>query len=204
MNRNAGIPSLLSQTFRGVPVPFTALAVELFLGLSLLGGRNSPKPLIPQTEGTEIVAQQDPKPVTGPWYIQKPTVNPIDGVKTQIIRTNEIGSNVVLCFRNGRLCGVGVYISSPCWVDGGEEEGTLYKRRVRLRFDADQFLVETWNITDDHRAVFPRSPPTFIANLEKHKSLAFEFGCDRSDSYAETFDIHGLREAIESAGLTQP
>jgi hypothetical protein len=183
----------------------TSKIVTAFVFVILLSACKSPQPLLPQVENPRS-ALQEQKPDVGRWYIQEPEVNPIDGVKTQIIRTDDIGSNVVLCFRNGKLCPgnhVGVYISSPCWVDGGEDEYTRYKRRVRLRFDSDKFSVENWNITDDHRGIFPPSKKSFISSLKAHKSLMFEFGCDRSDpGVVVTFDIHGLQAAVQAANVT--
>jgi hypothetical protein len=179
-------------------------ASGVFFGFVFLTGCNSSYPP-PQVENTKP-APQEQKPDIGAWYIQEPQISPIDGIKTQLLSTGPIGTRVVLCFENGKLCGgdhVGVFVTSPCWVDGGEELGNLYRRRVRLRFDTDRFLVETWGITDDHQGIFPLSQKNFVSSLKKHKSLALEFGCARSDSSVVTFDIHGLQAAIESAGLKQ-
>jgi hypothetical protein len=62
--------------------------------------------------------------------------------------------------------------------------------------------TETWEITDDHRGISPHYGQAFVALLEKHESLAVEFGCARYDSTVLTYNVHGLRAAIASAGLT--
>ena len=195
----------LSSELRTMKLILT-IAVRVFLGIMSLSGCNSsPPPATLQTENPKPITQEQKLDI-GAWYIQEPRISPIDGTKTQMLSTGPVGRRLVLCFENGKLCGgnnIGVFVTSPCWVDGGEETGTRYKRRVRLRFDMDKFLVEIWGISDDHRGIFPYSPKNFISSLKTHKSLAVEFGCDRSDSDVVTFDIHGLQAAIESAGLKQ-
>jgi hypothetical protein len=174
----------------------------VFLGIISLPGCGSTNwpPQPPQTKVANSPPQERTQD-TGAWYIQDPTISPIDGAKTQFVSRGPLGSRLVLCFENGQLCGgrnIAVFVTSPCWVDGGEEEDTRYKRRVRLRFDSDAFLVQTWGISEDHRGIFPYSPKDFISNLKKHESLAFEFGCNRSDSDVVTFDIHNLQAAMDS------
>jgi hypothetical protein len=180
------------------------IAAGIFLEAILLAGCNSPQPPALPVENAKAVPQEQ-KPDIGHWYVQEPKISPIDGTKTQMLSTETTGSRLVLCFKNGKLCGgdvAGVFVTAPCWVDGGEELGTRYKRRVRLRFDTDKFLVETWDISDDHHGIIPHSPKTFISTLKQHKSLALEFGCDRSDpGDVVIFDIQGLEAAIQSAGL---
>ena len=165
----------------------------LLLGAAYLSGCDSlpaPNPIAPQ------------KPDIGEWHIEEPKINAIDGTKTQMITTGDIGSNLVLCFKNGKLCGSGssgVFVTSPCSIIG--EEAASYRRQVRLRFDDEKFLVETWDITDDQRAISPEAKENFIASLKSHKIFAIEFGCARSDSDVIIFQIHGLQAAIDAAGL---
>lgn len=178
-------------------------AAGVFLSIILLAGCNSSPPPTVQIENAKPVPQEQ-KPDIGAWDIQKPEISPIDGTKTQMLSTGTTGSSLVLCFENGKLCGgsnAGVFVTSPCWVEGGEDEFTHHKRRVRLRFDDDKFLVETWGISDDHRGIFPFSQQTFFSSLKRHKVLAVEFGCARYDSAVMTFYIDGLQAALETAGL---
>jgi hypothetical protein len=178
-------------------------AAVVFLCIILLAGCNSSPPSTPQVENAMPVPQER-KVDIGLWHVQEPETSPIDGTKTQMLSTGTTGSRLVLCFENGRLCGgsnAGVFVTSPCWVEGGEEEFTQHKRRIRLRFDEDKFLVETWGISDDHRGIFPFSPKNFVSSLKRHKVLAVEFGCARYDSDVVTFYIDGLQAALESAGL---
>lgn len=168
--------------------------------LSLMACSSTPPARI---ASTARAAETEQKPDIGDWTIQDPKISPIDGVKTQFLYSGS-DPRLALCFENGKLCSRGslpVFVTSPCFVEGGDEEGTRYERRVRLRFDTDKFLVETWGISDDHSGIYPHSPKTFISALKMHKSLALEFGCARSDSYVATFDIHGLQAALDSAGL---
>jgi len=178
-------------------------AAAVSVSIVLLVGCNSPPLLTVQVANAKPVPQERKLDI-GLWHIQEPEISPIDGRKTQMLSTGTTGSSLVLCFENGKLCGgsnAGVFVTSPCWVEGGEEEFTHHKRRVRLRFDEDKFLVETWGISDDHRGIFPFSPKNFISSLKRHKVLAVEFGCARYDSDVVTFYIDGLQAALESAGL---
>ncbi len=183
-------------------------ASGVFICTFLLPGCNSPDPpdlrapSSPLVENAKPVPQEQKREI-GLWDIQEPKISPIDGRKTQMLSTGT-GSRLVLCFENGKLCGgsdAGVFVTSPCWVEGGEELGTRYQRRVRMRFDQDKFLTDTWGISDDHRGIFPHSPQTFISSLKRHKVLAVEFGCARYDSDVMTFSIDGLQAALDSAGL---
>jgi hypothetical protein len=183
------------------------IAQGVFLCVFLLGGCSStPTPMVQVENAKSAPAQQ--KPDEGLWHIQNPSINPIDGVKTQFLTSEAVpGVRLVICFKNGRLCShgsIGVYVTAPCWVDGGEELGARYKRRVRLKFDEDKFLVENWNISDDHHAIFPPSQGAFISSLKKHESLKVEFGCDRSDpGDVVTFFIGHLEAALDEAGLRE-
>jgi hypothetical protein len=177
--------------------------ITVMLSIAFLPGCNSSAP-VPRIEGAKSTPQEK-KLEIGEWSIQEPEISPIDETKKQMLSTGTAGSKLVLCFKNGKLCSgneVGVFVTSPCWVDGGEERYTEYERRVRLRFDKDKFLVETWGISDGHRGIFPRSPKSFVSSLMKHESLALEFGCDRADpGTVVVFDIHGLDAALKTAGL---
>jgi hypothetical protein len=170
------------------------IATGVFLSIILLAGCNSPPPSTVQVENAKPVPQEQ-KPDVGFWNIQEPSINPIDGVRTQFLSVEgPPGTKLVLCFDNGKPCSVGAYVKSPCWVDGGEDRH--YERQVRLKFDEDKFLVQSWGITDDHHGIFPYSPKTFVSNLQRHKVFLLEFGCARWDSDVVTFDIRGLQAAL--------
>lgn len=181
------------------------IRICFLLGIVFLSGCESPH-FSPSALQLDNSASTTPKLDSG-WYIQQPEVNPIDGAKTQILYAGSLGSRLVLCFENGKLCSgnqAGVFITSPCVVDSDRDnDSTAYERSVRLRFDAERPQRETWGISDDRKGIFPHSPKTFIAELYKHKQVMVEFGCDTGDNDVLTYDIHNLQAAIESAGLQQ-
>lgn len=170
----------------------------------LMVGCDSAGPPNPSTDKKSVPAQEVAKPDTGAWHIYEPDISPIDGTRTLRLSTGGDGSKLYICSANGKLCGggkIGVFVTSPCWVVGGDEFGEQYERRVRLRFDSDKFIVDTWGISDDHEAIHPHAPKQFISTLKKHKTLAVEFGCDRSDSGVVIFNLQGLQAALDAAGL---
>lgn len=129
----------------------------------------------------------------------------IDGKVTQLLSAGDVGSKVVICFKDGRLCSHGsaaVFVTSPCFVEGTDSD---YGRKVRFKFDWDNNLyVAKWGITDDHRAIFPLSPNPFISNLKKHKTMQLEFGCASYDKSVFVYRIDGLQVALDSAHLKYP
>lgn len=149
-----------------------------------------------------------PTPIAANWRIQAPEVNKMDGAVTQFISTGDLSSGnveIVLCYKNGRPCGndsVAIYVSSPCYVESSTlEDFHQYQRRVRIKFDDGKLISAAWGITDNHMAVFPRSPGSFFSELNSHNKLLFEFGCDRSDAQVFEFNISHLKEALDQAGI---
>lgn len=181
------------------------IATIAFLTVGLLAGCSSPPPSpSAQAEESKSTPQAQKRDI-GAWDIEAPRINPMDETKTQLLSTGPLGANLVVCFENGKLCsgsGVGVFISSPCIVEGDEngDEGT-YERSVRVRFDADLPRKELWGIGDGRKGIFPHSQKSFLSELYKHEQLMVEFGCDQGDSDTVTYDIHNLKAAVESAGL---
>lgn len=178
------------------------IVIAMIFSVLLIGCNGAPAKSESEPNNAAPTLTPTPEKATA-WRVREAEINPIDGVKSQTLDTGITGSRLVICTKNGKLCSngdVGVFVTSPCWIDG--DYGTGYKRRVRLKFDSDKFRVETWSIGDDHRGIFPRSQKAFIAELKKHKSLMLEFGCDRSDSNVVTYDVHGLQIALDSAGLS--
>jgi hypothetical protein len=144
------------------------------------------------------------EPKVGLWHIPPAHVDPIDGVKTQLLTLNvDPGINIVLAFDNGKLrsrkASASVWITAPCIVEGSSETWE-HTRRVRMKFDDDKFIVENWGISDDRKAIFPHSS-NFISNMKRHKSVALELGCDRGDTYVVKAYVEHLQDAIDGAGL---
>jgi hypothetical protein len=181
------------------------LAVAVLAGIlaATLTGCDSARP----RSSPEATASPSPTaaPIdTGNWVIGDIEVNQMDGTKRQTISTGDVGTRIVICFKNGKLCGgnsFGVFITSPCWVVGGYEPYTNFERVIRIKFDNGKPLNDTWGISDDHSAIGPHAPKQFIEQLKKHQSLAVEFGCDRGDDTVVRYKIQKLQVALDSAGL---
>jgi hypothetical protein len=71
---------------------------------------------------------------------------------------------------------------------------------VRVRFDDEKAVRQSWGIADSHEAIFPHSQKAFIASIKKHKTLWVEFGCASYDNDTVFYDIDGLEESLHSAG----
>lgn len=149
------------------------------------------------------------------WYVQDPSTNPIDGVKTQFIsldanensRYSPHKTSLVLTFENDRLAG---RAHAPVRVDADgvlkSVDGELgeYSTLTRVRFDDEQPSRQTWGIADDHKALFARNSQQFLVQLLHHKRLAVEFSYYGAAPQAVTFDLYGLADDMKAAGLRFP
>jgi len=147
---------------------------------------------------------QPTAPSTSDWTISVPDVNKMDGVTTQFVSTGGF-AHIRLEFKNNKLCAgscIPVALITPqaghgCFIESNVE-GSMYSRRVRVKFDDGKPRTEVWGISDDHEAIFPHNPEGFIQEMKKHNSVFIEFGCDASDSYVMEIGIHGLQSALDS------
>lgn len=197
---------------------FFVPAVILFCAACSKNASHSAAPE-PSPASAQAEATPAPKPTpTSEWYVQKPETNPIDQSTTQFLTLGSLEgqseshyisgvgdlpihkstAKIVLCFRNGKLCG-GSSIGARVDIDGFV---TTDGSAVRLKFDDDQPLRQQWSGSDGHRSLFPygREKP-FLAGLLKHKKLYFEFSKYEEAPQVVTFDIEGLAEAMGQAGV---
>jgi len=78
-----------------------------------------------------------------------------------------------------------------------------YRTSVRIKFDDEKPTRQTWGISDDHDALFPSGrEKLFLSQVLKHKKLVLEFSYYEKAPRAITFDLPGLAEKLDSAGLT--
>jgi hypothetical protein len=158
------------------------------------------------TEKNSLPQVSAPPTKASAWRVEPVRIDPMDGSKLQFISTPYIGGcDLNLCFENQKPCKVPVYVRAPgnCIIESNivGEDYTGYERSVRIRFDDEKPITERWTITDDRKAIAPRSPELFKAALRKHKTLWVEFGCDASDNDTVFFNIEGMDEALRSAGI---
>jgi hypothetical protein len=142
-------------------------------------------------------------------------VNAIDGVKSEILGMestdpdgNDYGSlhyaRLKICFENGILChgntiGVGVAVNGMLASVGYDSE---YSTPVRVKFDDEKPLSQTWGISDNHETLFTHgSQQQFLNQLLQHNKLVLEFSYYEKSPRTVTFDLTGLAEKMKSANL---
>lgn len=112
-----------------------------------------------------------------------------------------------MCFQDGRLCSgrtVGVALDVHGMVEpagyGSDEEDS--STSVRLRFDEEKLVRQTWGITEDHEALYPsRHQKQFLGQLMQHKKLVVEFSYYEQAPRTVTFDLSGLADKLRSDNL---
>jgi len=149
------------------------------------------------------------------WNDSGISVNAIDGTKTQFLSLESSSADNVfaghlqyaelrLCFENGKICGnrtIGVGVD----VNGSLESVSYdqdHSTAVRVRFDQEKPTREIWGISDSGDVLFPSGrQQQFISKLLAHKKMILEFSYFQRAPRAITFELSGLKEAIQSAGL---
>jgi hypothetical protein len=95
----------------------------------------------------------------------------------------------------GKLCGgkrvgVGITVHGMLASEGYESE---YSTAVRLKFDDEKPMSQTWGIADSHDALFPFGrEKQFLNQLMQHKKLILEFSYYQQAPRTVAFEISGL------------
>ena len=77
-----------------------------------------------------------------------------------------------------------------------------YETQVRVKFDEEKPLSQTWGIADSHDTLFPNHREAqFLAQILKHKKLIVEFAYYEQTPHVVTFNLTGLAESLNAAGL---
>jgi len=151
------------------------------------------------------------------WEDSGISTNAIDGTKTQFLSLESSDADGIdygklhyaelrICFQDGKLCGgqhIGVLVNVHGMVAPlGYETGQEYSTSVRLRFDEEKPLSETWGIADSHDALFPYGHERkFLAQLMQHNRVVVEFSYYEKAARTLTFDISGLVDKMKSQNL---
>lgn len=145
------------------------------------------------------------------WEDSGTSVNPIDGAKTEFLSmesTDPDGmdfgnlhyADLRICFENGKLCGgkhvsVGVTVHGMLASKGYDSE---YSTSVRLKFDDDKPMSQTWGISDSHDTLFPDGrEEQLLAQLTQHNKLILEFSYYEKAARTVTFDLAGLADKMK-------
>ncbi len=77
-----------------------------------------------------------------------------------------------------------------------------YSTAVRLKFDDEKPLRQTWGISDDHRMLFPFGRERqFLNQLTQHRKLVLEFSYYEQAARTVTFNLSGLADKMKSEAL---
>jgi len=152
------------------------------------------------------------------WNTSHGPVNDIDG-SIEVFLTHEASNSdsiidgqrhyavLIACFKNGLLCQgdeAGIYITGHQTVARMSFEHA-HEASVRLKFDDETPVQETWGITDDRQAIMPYgSEKRFLAQLLQHKKLTVEFAFFEQAPHTDTFDLTGLSEKLQTEGIGEP
>jgi len=150
------------------------------------------------------------------WDDSGVSTNEIDGRRTEFLlmeSSNPDGADfgdlhyakLKLCFDDGELCGkktigVGVQVHGMLASSGYDEE---YSTPVRIRFDDETPMRQTWGISDNHEMLFPYGhEKQFAQEMLAHKKLIVEFSYYEHAPRTVSFDLSGLGDAMQHSGLS--
>ena len=152
------------------------------------------------------------------WDDSGVSTNAIDGTKKELLSLESTTADgaasgslhyatLTICFENGKLCergrAVGVYVAvhgmlEPVSYEPDEDTRTS----VRLKFDDEKPLGQTWDITEDHDALYPaRNEKQFVDQLLHQQRLVLEFSYYEKAPRTVTFDLSGLADEMKSVNL---
>jgi hypothetical protein len=179
--------------------------ITVFLALGITTGCTTQPAAPSAAPSTAPAVTETPAAPTSTWYVQTPTVSPIDGVRTQILSTegNPEGS-LVLTFDNGKLSTkhVGLRVETS---QGIIDYNEYSRATVRVRFDDESPTTQSWGVTDSHTSVTPyQHEDRFLSQILSHKKLVVEYRLYERASQTATFGLTGLAGEMTKAGLFDP
>jgi hypothetical protein len=151
------------------------------------------------------------------WENSSVSTNAIDGTKTEFlsVESNDADgmdfgklhyAQLRICFENGKLCAGSVVIKVGVAVHGMVASGgyeSQYSTPVRLKFDDENPLHQTWGIADSHEMLFPSGrEKQFMSQLLQHNKVVLEFSYYEKAPRTVTFDTSGLADKMKSENLT--
>jgi hypothetical protein len=152
------------------------------------------------------------------WYHSEGRTNAIDGIKSEFLSLESTDADgeslgrleyakLTLCFENKKLCGhqtVGIGVTV-----GGMLQSLNYESNhstpVRIKFDNEPAVRETWGIADDNDTLLPfHQEKRFFSQLVAHKKLILEFSYYEKAPRTITFELSGLSDALQADSLQAP
>lgn len=92
------------------------------------------------------------------------------------------------------------YIVSDTVVDSNGEG----RASIRLKFDNDKPVSETWSESTDHRALFSANPLWFVQNLVNTNGLAFEYTPFERAATVVVFHTKDMPQALSCIRFSKP
>jgi len=150
------------------------------------------------------------------WDDSGVSVNAIDGTRTEFLAIDSSDAdgldagrlhfaNLRVCFKNGKLCGgrsVGVAVAVHGIVKPISYEDN-YSTSVRLKFDDEKPVSQSWGIADSHDALFPYGKERqFLIQLLRHNRLVLEFSYYEQAPRTVSFELSGLTDKMKSIGVS--
>lgn len=149
------------------------------------------------------------------WEDSGTSVSAIDGVKTEFLSMESTDPDGIdfgdlhyadlrICFEDGKLCGgkhvaVGVTVHGMLASKGYDSE---YSTGVRLKFDDEKPMTQTWGISDSHETLFPDGKEEqFLSQLVQHNKLVLEFSYYEKAARTVSFDLAGLADKMKADNL---
>jgi hypothetical protein len=149
------------------------------------------------------------------WDDTGVSINAIDGTKTEFLSLDSSDADGIasgrltyaklqICFKNGKPCGdssmsVGVSVHGMVSPKNYERD---HDTSVRLKFDDEKPVRQTWGIADSHDTLFPfGKEKQFLTQLLRHKKLILEFSYYEKAPRTLTFELSDLEEKMKSIGL---
>jgi len=210
------------STTAKVVIALLLLSLLVMVGLLFLGGGigafarifGTKNVVTANSDPCKELRELDPHCGWAPHWTASNHSSPMDNVKTDFLTIDSTtadgfsaGSlsyaNIRVCFEGGKLCGhgaVGVGVN----VDGmvRPSSSTMYSTPVRVKFDDEKPISESWGITDDHRGLFPYGKEQrFLTQLLQHKQLILEFSYYEHAPRTVTFQLAGLEDSLNSIGI---
>jgi hypothetical protein len=149
------------------------------------------------------------------WEDSGVSVSPMDGKKSEFLfldSTDPDGTDygrlhyaeLKLCFEDGRLCG-GQHVKVGVKVHGMVDPVSTdseYSTAVRVKFDDEKPLRQTWGISDGRDMLFPNGhEKEFVAELKRHGKLILEFNYYEKAPRTVTFELSGLTDKMTASNL---
>ncbi|SNS33848.1 zinc-ribbon domain-containing protein [Granulicella rosea] len=157
-------------------------AVLLFVAMILLTAKKSGQSTAATTPASVPISAPVSSADANPTWDKNESVNSIDGVKTTVYRDSNGRSTIIVRLKGKAL---EAYVITPEMV--GYDDTS-----VRIRFDDERPVRQSWSRSSDYHALFASNPRQFVAKLQASKKLYLEYHPYQKVAETISFDVSGL------------